>query len=199
MKTSGDGKIAASGCGAGERPIVPFDKLPAAEGAYLLVPGTWPAEPKRLTMESAAQPAYEAIAKVALGPSGIKDPKIAIGQAVKADFDGDGTEDIIFTASNSKGDSDPKIGDWSALIIQHTKDGKIETLAPVVTLIDEANLEMAEGPTQPLTVVAAADIDGDGKLEIVTLGFGAEEHFVDVWSIAPDGMATITYQAYCGV
>lgn len=199
VKASGDGKIGRSGCGDGERPIVPFAKLPEAKAAYVLVPGDWPAAPKSIKTESAATPAYEAIAATALAASGIKAPKILAGQAVKADVDGDGIEDLVFTASNSKGDGDPKIGDWSALIVQRTKNGKLETLTPLVTLIDDSNIEMAEGPVAPVNIAAIADIDGDGKMEIVTYAFGMEEHYVDVWSVKPDGTVPITYQAYCGV
>lgn len=199
VTASGDGKIGISGCGAGERPIVPFDKVPASEGAYVLVPGTWTAAPGAITTESAVNASYEKIATAALESSGVKAPKIIAGQAIKADFDGDGTEDLIFTAANANGDADPKVGDYSALIIQLNKAGKPVTIVPLVTLIDESNLEMAEGPTRPLNLVAIADIDGDGKMELVTYGQGAEEHYVDVWSLQADGTMAITYQAYCGV
>ena len=41
VTASADGTVAASGCGGMERPMVPFDSVPAAEGAYMLVPEAW--------------------------------------------------------------------------------------------------------------------------------------------------------------
>ncbi|BCW87829.1 hypothetical protein sos41_09600 [Alphaproteobacteria bacterium SO-S41] len=197
--TSGDGKVGAYGCGEAQRAIVPFTGLPEGGAPYLLIPGAWAATPATVTVSDGAGAANEALVAKVMADYGMPDAKIVRGAKVEADIDGDGKPDTILNVTNAAEGAELTGNQYSALIAIMSNNGKEVSVPLMIQTSNTENPDPEGGPPVLLNIVAIADIDGDGKFELVTVGFGSEEHYVDVWSIAPDGTFNITYQGYCGV
>lgn len=200
VTTSADGREGENGCGGATRGLIAFSALPATDAPYVLVPGDWAAAPKTIIADDVTKSEYQPIVDAALAAHGVAGGKATAGVALKADIDGDGTDEIIVSATNvADGADKPKLGDFALIAVQHVKGGKPMTTGLLVQSIDKSNVEMADMPLSAPAVVAIADLDGDKRMEIVTLNIGYEEHSVDAWHVEEDATKRIPFQAYCGV
>ena len=197
--TSGDGKVGEYGCGGAQRAIVPFTGLPEGGAPYVLIPGEWAATPATITIANATGAANEALIGKVMAEYGMPDAKIVRGARIEADIDGDGKPDTILNVSNAAEGAELSGNQYSALVAIMSNNGKEISVPLMIQTSNTENPDPEGAPPVLLNIVAITDIDGDGKFELVTVGFGSEEHYVDVWSIAPDGTFNITYQGYCGV
>lgn len=200
VTTIADGKEGEHGCGGAKRGLIAFTNLPASDAPYVLVPGDWAAAPKSIAQDDATKPEYQPIIDAALAAHGVSGGKATSGVVLKADIDGDGADETIVSATNVAENAEgPKAGDFAVIAVQHSKGGKPVTTGLLVQSIDAASLEMMDTPLSAPTIVAIADLDGDRRMEIVTLNMGYEEHSVDAWHVEDDASARIPFQAYCGV
>ena len=200
IAASGDGDFSQTGCGGEPLPTVPFAEIPASETPYVLVPGTWKAAPEKIVTLDATQSFFQPLVAAGLAGSSVKNPKIAQGKAVKADLDGDGVDETIFSVTNiAAGSEGGALGDYTLLAVERVKDGKSQVIPLRTQIVTEDNVGAGDVVWAMPEITAIADLDGNGVMEIVSLYMGYDEFSADAWTLNDDGTATIALQAYCSV
>ena len=161
------------GCGLGDpEPVTidvgleyPEDRLAPLPIAVTGVPDPAP----RPVVDLASQAAYVQAAVAALADLGVDDPSPELVQLLRTDFEGDGVDEVLIVAERL---SDPDTlfaqpGDYSVLLLRQVVDEQVTT----VVAESVADPGPDETPFVQLTRVgAAADLDGDGTMELVTSG-----------------------------
>lgn len=198
VAASEDGGTLRPGCGGEELPTIPFDALPPFEGPVILVPGSWTAAPKVITPVTATDAALGALVAAALKESSLVKPTVTRGTAVKADLNGDGVDETVFSVTDMpEGSTTRRPGEYTLLGVAWEKDGQT-TVVPLATQIVTAeNVEYGDIAWEMPDLVAIADVDGDGAMEIVAIVWGYEVMEVNAWAIAADGTPRIVASASC--
>jgi len=138
-------------------------------------------QPRRAKRESTEATTYRsAVAGVLreMGRVSVAAPRLT--QNLRIDLDGDGTEEVLLTAySTPQGDGATlPPGGYSTILLRHIgADGRVRTVPLGVStarIPDKYDLTPA--------VLACVDIDGDGRLEVVTYATQYESERVEIWT-----------------
>lgn len=198
VTASADGGTPRPGCAGDELPTIPFDTLPPFEAPIMLVPGDWAAAPRTVTTLNATDLFLKPIVTAALADP--KAPDVVRGTALKADLNGDGVDETIISATSIAGDSaSPKVGDYTVLTVEWSANGRSSVLPIESQRITAENVEYGEVNWEAPQIVAIADLDGDGMMELIAVIWGYEQMDVVAWSFAPDGTPRVAYTAGCAV
>jgi hypothetical protein len=132
-----------------------------------------PRIPKAIDANSAA---YKTVVTNFLRKKGITRPVVKIQEAFRVDLEGDGVEEVVLSATYYKKGlaSDAAVGDYSFVIVR-------KAVGKVVTdhlLKGDFILKRVDfgAPTEN-HISAIADLNGDGNMEIVLLGYYYEGDF----------------------
>ncbi|MGH9085576.1 MAG: hypothetical protein ACRDYW_08990, partial [Acidimicrobiales bacterium] len=135
-----------------------------------------------------SHPTYVAVAAAALADLGVEDPGTELRQVVRTDFEGDGRDEVLLVAERV---SDPDAllgepGDHSVVLLRQVVEGNV-----VTTVVAEATVAGPlddERTSLPVTrIVAVADLNGDGVMELVTQGRGRDGSRTSVHRVDPRG------------
>ena len=142
---------------------------------------------------------YLNVVSAILRSKGLPNSKAKIEQAVKVDLDGDGTDEVVLTASSYGGKIAPgaKAGDYSFLLVRKIVAGKVKNILVAEEYIKK-NVKF--GAPSRFEISSIVDLNGDGKMEIVVYGEYYEGSGADVYEIKDDKAAEIEILgAGCGV
>ena len=160
---------------------------------YVSVSGVTPRFPRKIKTFT-ANAAYQSIVQKYLDSAGVKS-KARVVKAYIVDLDGDGTNEVILNARNRENVRDASVaakgGDYSLLLLRAIRDGKVVQTELQFTQSKDYSVEQAELNT-------VTDLDGDGKMELVTSGTGYEWSTGRIWSYAK-GNAKMLIEATEGV
>ena len=140
---------------------------PVREDGEVAVDGAWNVLPRPVTRLSAAAAAgYAGAVRQILVQHGIRNPVVRVTGALRADLDGDGTEEVVVTAYRSTGNGSFSVGagDYSVAFVRKLVGGVVRTI-----MLEEEYHPRAEGETTPneYMIAGAWDLDGDARMEIV--------------------------------
>ena len=128
---------------------------------------TWNAMPRIPIRLSAQSPIYKAAVSAFLKKEGVARPVAKITQAFRVDLDNDGTDEVLITATRLNNDFGIgwKAGDYSFVMLRKvTKDG-------VKDYMVDGNIykrgQTDDGPPNRYLISAIADLNGDGRMEVV--------------------------------
>jgi hypothetical protein len=126
---------------------------------------------------------------------GIEDLDPTISQVVRADLEGDGTDETLLVVERFDdyyGDQ----GDYSIVALRKVVDGEMTT-----SVLHESIVELPGGfePIGVSRVSAVADLNGDGSLEVALFGRYYEGSATSVMSIDAAGHPTPILHAECGL
>jgi hypothetical protein len=146
--------------------------LPEGEGDIIGINGAWNAQPRLPKIQSTGQQEYREVVSAHVRRAGISKPKIVILQLLRVDLDGDGTEEVLISASSNK---EPFMfmsrGDFSVVLLRRVTRGRAQTI-PLVSEVElktyEPPNEQGRSPHMTETVAAILDVNGDGVMEVVT-------------------------------
>jgi hypothetical protein len=155
-----------------------------------------PRIPKAIDPKNAT---YVTIVTNFLRKKGIARPIVRIKEAFRVDLEGDGVEESVLSATYYKNTSTPSAvpGDYSFVMVRTVK-GKLVT----EHLLDgEFYLKnMKFGAPNEHHVSAIADLNGDGKMEIVVNGFYYEGGFAGAFEMKNGKPVSIKeFDIACGV
>lgn len=107
----------------------------------------------------------KAVADV-LRAKGIAKTIIKMTQAVRIDLEGDGQEEVLIAATHYSGDigSQANRGDYSFVMLRKVVGGKVQTS---VIAGDFITKKIDFGAPSTYEISAIADLNGDGKMEII--------------------------------
>lgn len=151
---------------------VPVTPLPAGEGDIIGINGAWNAQPRLPKIQSTGQQEYREVVRNHLRGARISNPKVVIVQLLRVDLEGDGTEEILISASSS---AEPFMfmgrGDFYVVLLRRVTRGRAQTI-PLVSEVElkdhEPPNESGRVPHMKETVSAILDVNGDGVMEVVT-------------------------------
>lgn len=140
---------------------------------------------------------YKAIVRNFLIKKGIARPIVKIREAFRADLEGDGVDEVILSATYYKKglSSNASPGDYSFVMVRKA-NGRVVTDH---LLVGDFVLKRVDfgAPTEN-HVSAIADLNGDGKMEIVLNGFYYEGDFASAYEMK-NGKPVKIFDIGCGV
>jgi hypothetical protein len=165
----------------------------------IAVTGVGDPRPRPVEVLDPAAPAYREAAADVVAGLGITDPAPQVSQVVRGDLDGDGAAEVVVVAERI---SDPVgfnagEGDYSVAFLRRVVGGEVETSLIASSIADpraETNPSM-----EVYRVSALADLNGDGRMEVVLNLRYWEGSSSLVHELQPDGALLEVLSASCGV
>ena len=155
-----------------------------------------PRPPKAIAVNNAT---YRKAVTNFLLRKGFSRPVIRIKEAFRVDLEGDGVEEVVLSATHYKNglSSSATVGDYSFVIVRKAV-GKVVTDHMLVGDFVKKRIEFG-APTEN-HVSAIADLNGDGKMEIVLYGFYYEGDFASAYEMKNGKPVKIEeFDISCGV
>ncbi len=188
-------------------PINTVSVTVACESDYLLaVGGEWNALPRVPVSQGTGSETYKKIVKDILTEEGLPDAEAVIKQNYRIDLEGDGIDEVLIWASNldyEHIDIAAKKGQYSIIILRKIIDGEVKNI-PVSyviytsdTIFDVGDVDEYdyEYNNYSITYVdkirSIADVNGDGKMEVIVDSRYYEGEFVIVYELQGDKMVDV--------
>jgi hypothetical protein len=136
------------------------------------VGGEWNAMPRAPQMLSVNDPVYRQVVAGILRKHGLARAKVNITQVLKVDLEGDGTDEVLISASYLDGglnrNDGPmavrvKKGDYSFVILRKVVGGKVLD----IELAGEFYPRHREATATQYAVNGVLDLNGDGRMEVI--------------------------------
>lgn len=157
-----------------------FDNASHLNGS-VHVSGLTPRVPRPVVSVSTGNGSYQKVIRAFLDKEGLRNAKVRLTSVVRTDLDGDGTDEVLIEAS-SRGDldrvssMDTGKNDYSLVLLRYVEKGIGRgTALEFISRKQGETLELKQ-------LRGIADLDGDGRMEIVTTGKGYEWNNARLWS-----------------
>lgn len=177
-----------------ENPAVPLDdpsllgEFPGPFGVAVSAP--WALTPHAVE-EQTDDGSYAGFAADLLATRGLDVAEPIIEQLLRIDLEGDGVDEALVVAEDI---ADPgllaEVGDYSIVFLRKVVDGEVQT----AVIADSVVAEVAEGETPfvlSFGIGAVADLNGDGRMEIVLSSAYYEGAGVEVWEYVNDDLGPV--------
>jgi DNA-directed RNA polymerase specialized sigma24 family protein len=177
------------------RPVPPDRDRPDVEG--VAVAGLDDLQPRPVEELDPTAEVYRAAAAEVAISMGVGEPAPEVAQVVRADLDGDGLAEVLVMAEQhgQPGSSLAAPGDWSAAFVRRVVAGAVQT-----TVVESHLTTDVDAPLLPqYRVGAIADLNGDGRLEVVLNMSYYEGSETTIREVGADGNLREVLSAACGV
>jgi hypothetical protein len=150
--------------------------------------------PRPVEVLDPASDVYRQAVRDVLPGLGIEDPDPDVVQVVRADLDGDGVAEVLVVAERLAAGqglvADP--GDYSIVLLRRAGgDSAVVTTIVVQSIADAPHVEVSR-------VSAVADLNGDGRMEVVLDGYDYEGTGTSAYELGADGQLRLVFGAGCG-
>ncbi len=173
-------------------------ELPANVTARVAIAADWSTQPRPVTAVDAAETALVAPLMLTLQALGLATPTINVTRALRADLDGDGSEETIIAATYRDAGGDgpapsAAAGDYSLIAV-------LPAGAPVASVIvSDVVLQPIEfGAPYQFDLLGLYDLNGDGTLEMVLESSYYEGASMEVYRVAGIASKRVLTEG-CGV
>jgi hypothetical protein len=159
----------------------------------------WNPMPRPLKKIDLNNPTYKAAVKAFLKTKGVANTIVQIKEAFRVDLEGDGVEEVVLSATYYKNGltSGASVGDYSFVMVRKAV-GKVVTNHLLEGDFIRKKIDFG-APTEN-HISAIADLNGDGKMEIVLYGFYYEGDFSGAWEMKNGRPVKIKeFEIGCGV
>lgn len=138
---------------------------------------------------------YAGFASALLSTRGLTVASPAVKQLLRTDLEGDGVNEVIVVAEDVTPGLLMEEGDYSIAFLRKVVEGQVQTAILGATVVTDAESPFGAS----FTVGAVADLNGDGKMEIVLSSAYFEGLGVEVIEYVNDDLGTVTQlQVGCG-
>lgn len=166
------------------------------------------AHPRPVTALSTRNGTYRRVVREELVRRGLSASDGRLLGVTRADLNGDGTDEVILEAAHYAGRPGlfpPPVGqpgDYSLLLLRHVQNGEVRTTVLGAHLAPRTPYDPGSGAPMPLATLfrlaGLVDLNGDGRLEILTFGGYYEGFTVTASEWTPQGGLTTRLQTGCG-
>ncbi len=159
----------------------------------------WNLTPRLAANIDLSNPTYKTVVSNFLRKKRILRPVVKITQAYRIDLEGDGTDEVLISATHYKNglSSSAAAGDYSFVILRKAVGKAVTDHLLVGDFVTKA-VEFG-APTEN-HISAIADLNGDGKMEVVLYGFYYEGDFASAFEIKGGKPVEIKeFRIACGV
>lgn len=176
---------------------------------HVLVPAGVRAQPRPVVLLANNSAVYLGSVKKELEKLGLKNPQVRINTLVRADLDGNGTQEVLIEASNigverfyPDGPTQSG-GQYSLVLLRYVKNGQVYTtvLAKDLQVKDLSQAEVEAGGGRVMTrfgIAGVLDVNGDGRMEVVLAAAYYEGLAGSVLEFTPGWGAASVAEAGCG-
>ena len=171
--------------------------LETKEGIAIGTGAKWKVLPREVKQTSLTDKTYLGIVGGILKLKGLPNAKARIEQAVRVDLDGDGTEEVLISATSYASNPQPsaKAGDYSFILLRKIVGGKAQNI-----IISEQYIKKAIefGAPTKFEISSVGDLNGDGKMEIIIYDAYYEGSGATVYEMK-NNKPTKVLESGCGV
>jgi len=164
----------------------------------LAVSCPWNPAPRKVKIGDPTNKTYQKAAAVVLKAAGVTGMRVRVNQILRVDLDGDGEEEVIVSANTFPTAFPEKGGPKTGPVPPSAKDGfhslvfvrrLVGDVVQTTVLVQEIARPKKGHAAMPVTneVIAVLDLNGDGRLEVVTYGRYYEGNWFDIFDI--EGLA----------
>ena len=160
---------------------------------------TWNAAPRMLKTVDLNDAVYKKAVADVLRTKGIVSRDIKLKQAFRVDLEGDGQEEVLIEATSYSGFMKPSAnkGDYSFVLLRKIVGGKVQN---IIVSGDFVTKNIKFGAPSKFQLSAIADLNGDGKMEIIIYGSYYEGMWVETYEMRGSKPIIVkTLEAGCGV
>ena len=143
----------------------------------------WDPMPRKSRASSLTQEVYVQAMKALLNDQGIERPEVTLTQLLRVDLDGDGTDEVLTTATRylaSIVPSTPRAGDYSVVTLRTVIGTKVETQLVSGEVYPKGDLNAAPNTYE---IAGLLDLNGDGTLEVLIRTSYYEGGGMTVWQM----------------
>jgi hypothetical protein len=168
----------------------------------IAVAGVVDPRPRPVEVLDASAAVYRESAAAVLAGLGVSDPAPQVVQAVRGDLDGDGVAEEVVVAERVR-DRTRLVGsgdDYAVVFLHRVVGGDVET-SVMASSIASSIADPLPGVAPVIEVyrlIALADLNGDGRMEIVLNGGWNEGSWTAVHELHPDGTTPEVLYVLCG-
>lgn len=169
--------------------------LGAYPGPYgVAISAPWVLQP-HLFEEIDDDGSYAGHAAELLAERGLDVEEPVIKQVIRTDLEGDGVTEVLVVAEEVTPGLILEVGDYSIAFMHKVVDGEVQT----AVLADTVVLDPAERFGGAHTIGGVADLNGDGKMEIISNSAYFEAMDVTIWEYIDDDIGPFpVLQIGCG-
>ena len=137
----------------------------------IAISADWDIRPHGIELLDVNNPTYQEEVRKLLAETEAETEEVDLVQVIRTDLEGDGVNEVIVTAERISDQSliANKQGEYSIVFLRKVIESEAQT-----AILGHHVIEQAQGGLQPSYVTAIADLNGDGKMEIVMDSFHYE-------------------------
>lgn len=136
-------------------------------GVALGIGATWNPVPRVPVAIRLTDSTYVTLVKSIVRARGIASPKVDIKQIYTVDLDGDGTQEVLLAATYRKSDGlspNAVAGEYSFVLVRKLVGGKVRNMM----IAGEFHRRAVKfGAISEFNIASIADLNGDGKMELI--------------------------------
>jgi hypothetical protein len=173
--------------------------LDDVEGIAIGTNPGWNLQPRAAKVIDLNNPAYIKAASDALRTKGIINKAPKIRDALRVDLEGDGQEEVLINVTSYGEGIQPraKRGDYSFILLRKIVGGKVRN---TIVTGDFVKKNIMFGAPSKFEISSIADLNGDGKLEVIIYGAYYEGHWIETYEMKDSKLADIkVLNVGCGV
>lgn len=167
---------------------------PEGDKVTIGVNAKWDPLPRKATMVKQPEAELVEYAKGLLAEKKLRKAGVKITQVAHVDLDGDGTEEVIFSAAEADLEK-PEAENYSFVAMRKLVGGKWRTQILGSSFHAQGTKEVLP---EIFSVTGLLDLNGDGKLEVITDSLYYEGGGAYVWELQGDKLVKVV-SAECGV
>lgn len=171
--------------------------LQPPQGGGVATSGSWNPAPHLVEASSASLDVYLDQAALIMEQRGYPGVPIELSQVIRTDLEGDGVHEVIVSAQHpGAADYEREVGVFSLVFLRRVVEGEVQTAILHHSIFTAEDVGLATS-AEHAQVAAMADLNGDGRMEIVIDARGYEWYWSEAFEYVNDDLGPVSVMV-CG-